>query len=66
MKVEGGGDCRQGRGRDRKKNVATKPADEERKPCKHCGKRHIQPDNKCWSLDANKDDRPKWLKDKGM
>ena len=65
-KVEGGGDRRRGRGRDREKNVTTKPADEERKPCKHCGKPHIQPDNKCWKLDANKNDRPKWLKVNGM
>ena len=65
-KVEGGGDRCRGRGRDREKNVTTKPADEERKPCKHCGKPHIQPDNKCWKLDANKDNRPKWMKDKGM
>ena len=64
-KVEGGGGRRRGRGRDReKKDDGAKAEDEERKPCKHCGKRHVQPDNKCWKLDANKDARPQWLKDK--
>ena len=28
-------------------------------PCKHCGKMHRQPDSKCWTLDKNKEDRPK-------
>ena len=65
-KVEGGGGRRRGRNRDReKKSDAAKPGDEERKPCKHCGKPHIQPDDKCWKLEANKDARPKWMKDKG-
>ena len=64
-KVEGGGGRRRGRGRDReKKDDGAKAEDEERKPCKHCSKRHVQPDNKCWKLDANKDARPQWLKDK--
>ena len=65
-KVEGGGGRRRGRDRDReKKSDAAKPGDEERKPCKHCGKPHIQPDDKCWKLEANKDARPKWMKEKG-
>ena len=45
-KVEGGGGRRHGRDRKKKDN-ATKPGDEERKPCKHCSKRHIQPNDKC-------------------
>ena len=64
-KVEGGGGRRRSRGRDReKKDDGAKAEDEERKPCQHCGKRHVQPDNKCWKLEANKDARPKWMKDK--
>ena len=64
-KVEGRGGRPRGRGRDReKKDTGSKLGNEERKPCKHCGKRHVQPDDKCWKLDANKDARPKWMKDK--
>ena len=64
-KVEGGGGRRRSRGRDReKKDDGAKAEGEERKPCQHCGKRHVQPDNKCWKLEANKDARPKWMKDK--
>ena len=64
-KVEAGGGRRRGRERDReKKDDGAKAEDDERKPCKHCGKRHVQPDNKCWKLDANKDARPQWLKNK--
>ena len=64
-KVEGGGGRRRGRGRDREKgDDEAKAEDGERKPCKHCGKRHVQPDDKCWKLEANKDARPKWMKDK--
>jgi hypothetical protein len=28
------------------------------KPCVHCNKMHPVPDDKCWSLDKNKDSRP--------
>ena len=29
------------------------------KPCVHCGRNHSQPDDQCWTLDKNKDKRPK-------
>ena len=59
-KVEsrGGGRHRR-RGLGRGANGNAKPAAKDRKPCKHCGKRHMVPDNKCWTLNANKDNRPK-------
>ena len=31
-----------------------------KKPCRHCGKTHPGSDNKCWSLDKNKSNRPEW------
>lgn len=59
-KVEGGGGRRRGHGCDHeKKDDTSKPGDEERKPCKHYDKHHIQPDNKCWKLEANTDARPR-------
>ena len=35
------------------------------KPCVHCGNNHMVPDDKCWTLDENKDKRPTgWTKSK--
>ena len=31
-----------------------------KKPCQHCGKTHPGSDDKCWSLDKNKSNRPEW------
>ena len=59
-KVEKGGGGRRRRGRggaDKEEN--SRAASGERKPCVNCGKRHNVPDEKCWALDANKDNRPK-------
>ena len=58
-KVEKAGGRRHGgRRRDGAANDATtKAADNGRKPCVNCGKRHRLPDKKCWALDANKNDR---------
>ena len=55
-KVEKGGGGRRRNGAD--KEVSTKAADDDRKPCVNYGKRHKLPNKKCWVLDANKDDRP--------
>lgn len=33
-------------------------AQERLEPCKHCGKNHSAPDEKCWKLNSNKGDRP--------
>jgi hypothetical protein len=33
-------------------------AQERLEPCKHCGKNHSAPDEKCWKLSSNKGDRP--------
>ena len=60
-KVEkmGSGRRRRGRGRGGGDDEADpKATDGGRKPCVHCGKRHKLPDKKCWTLDANKGDRP--------
>ena len=55
----GGGRRRRGRGRGGGDDEADpKATDGGRKPCVHCGKRHKLPDKKCWTLDANKGDRP--------
>ena len=65
MENSGGGRRRRGRGGGNGsdggdgRNAQPSPAGEERKPCKHCGKRHKVPDDKCWKLEANKDNRPK-------
>ena len=40
------------------KDATTKTADDGRKPCVNCGKRHKIPDEKCWALEKNKNDRP--------
>ena len=59
MEKRGGGRRRCSRGRggaDEDANPQT--ADKGRKPCVNCGKRHRLPDEKCWVLDVNKDDRP--------
>ena len=39
-------------------NATTKAAGDRGKPCVNCGNRHKLPDDKCWALDANKNDRP--------
>ena len=59
-KVEKGGGRRHGGRRHdgTAKDATTKAADDGRKPCVHCGKRHKLPDEKCWALEKNKDDRP--------
>ena len=59
-KVEkAGGRRRDGCRRDgADKDASTKAAGDRRKPCVNCGKRHKLTDEKCWVLDANKDDRP--------
>ena len=59
-KMEKAGGCRRG-GRHRDgadNNATTKAAGDRRTPCVNCGKRHRIPDEKCWALDVNKDDRP--------
>ena len=59
-KVEkAGGRCLGGRRRDgADKKAATKAEGNGRIPCVNCGKRHKLPNEKCWALDANKDDLP--------
>ena len=59
-KIEKGGGGRRRRGRERGgtgKDANTQAAHEECKPCVNCDKHHKLPDKKCWTLDANKDDR---------
>ena len=60
-KVEKGGGRRRRRGRGRggaDKDANSQAVDGEHKPCVNCGKRHKVPNEKCWALDANKDDHP--------
>ena len=65
MESGGGGRRRRGRGGGNNNggggdgNPQSNQAGEERKPCKHCGKRHKVADDKCWTLEANKGSRPK-------
>ena len=58
-KVEkAGGHRHGGRRRDgTAKDATTKAADDGRKPCVNCGKRHKLPDEKCGALEKNKNDR---------
>ena len=39
-------------------------ADGERQPCRHCGLKHKNPDEKCWDLPENAADRPAWYQKK--
>ena len=32
---------------------------DRKKPCKHCGKTHVAPDDECWTLDKNQSKRPR-------
>ena len=60
-KVEKGGEGRRRGGCRRDgadKDASTKAAGDGHKPCVNCDKRHKLSDEKCWALDANKDDRP--------
>ena len=58
-KVEkgGGGGRRRGHA-GANKDASTQAAGNGRKPCVNCGKRHKIPNEKCWALEANKDERP--------
>ena len=40
------------------KDANSQATDKEHNPCVNCGKRHKVPNEKCWALDANKDDHP--------
>ena len=49
--------------RDKKATQKGKADNKRDSPCKHCDKWHLVPDEKCWSLDRNKKNRPeKWSK----
>ena len=53
-----GGRRRRGRGRGGgNEDADPKTTNKGHKPCVHCGKHHKLPDEKCWTLDVNKDDR---------
>ena len=59
-KVEKGNGGRRRRGRGHggaDKEAGTQTAGDGHKSCVNCGKRHKLPDEKCWALNANKDDR---------
>ena len=45
------------RSRKNKKDTAGKSVKKREDPCVHCGKWHPAPDDKCWSLEKNKNSR---------
>ena len=67
-KVESGGGGRR-RGRRGNPNATGDgngdgAGDGERQPCRHCGRKHKHPDDKCWDLPENAADRPAWYQEK--
>jgi transposase InsO family protein len=62
-KGRGNGINREEEPRPPKKSHNDKKNNEDHETCPHCGRNHKKPWSDCWSLPANKNNRPDWFKD---